>query len=494
MNSISENVALVKAYNSMFGAIVEASDDAIISRTIEGKIIIWNAAATHLFGYQENEIVGKEISLLIPADRLRENAMIIGRIKRGEKVVHFETIRIAKDGSEKNVSITILPALDEHGKVIGASQIVRDITMKKFAEEKQATLAAIVSSSDDAIISKTLDGIVTSWNIAATHLFGYSEIEAIGRHISMIIPTDRLAEETMIIQNIRSGNKVDHFETVRMAKDGTSRDISLTVSPIKNSAGEIIGASKVARDISLRIEAEKQRKLFIDRLQELNEYKDEFMVMASHELKTPLTVISANLQVLKHMIQGDQNEPIVEKVIQKVFRMSELISNLLDVSKIQAGKLELNRSTFDLYPLVQDVVSNLQETTQCHKIHFANMNGSLAVSADYDRMEHVLTNLIGNAIKYSPDGGNIRIEVVKKENEIHVRVMDEGIGIPKEDLLNIFERFYRVRGSASSFSGSGIGLYLSAEIVKKHGGKIWAESELGKSTAVFFTVPADSNF
>lgn len=494
MNSISENVALVKAYNSMFGAIVEASDDAIISRTIEGKIIIWNAAATHLFGYEENEIVGQKISLLIPAERLSENAMIIDSIKRGEKVVHFETIRIAKDGSEKNVSLTILPALDEQGKIIGASQIVRDIAMKKIADEKQATLAAIVSSSDDAIISKTLDGIITSWNRAATQMFGYPEKEAIGRHISLIIPSDRLAEETMIIQNVRSGNKVDHFETVRIAKDGTNRDISLTVSPIKNSAGEIIGASKVARDISLRIEAEKQRKLFIDRLQDLNEYKDEFMVMASHELKTPLTVISANLQVLKQMIEGDQNEPIVEKVIQKVFRMSELISNLLDVSKIQAGKLELNRSTFDLGHLVQDVVSNLQETTKCHKIHFTNVNGHLSLNADYERIEHVMTNLLGNAIKYSPDEGNISVEAVRKENEIHVRVTDEGIGIPKEDILNVFERFYRVRGSASSFSGSGIGLYLSAEIVKKHGGKIWAESELGKGTSLYFTIPADSNF
>src|SRR5690606_35982867 len=156
-------------------------------------------------------------------------------------------------------------------------------------DEKKATLAAIVASSDDAIISKTTDGTITSWNQSATRMFGYTENEVIGKHISLIIPKDRMKEENHILKNIRSGKRIDHFETVRITNDGTEKHISLTVSPIKNSKGMVIGASKIARDISEKVEAENQRKLYTQRLKELNVYKDEFMVMASHELKTPLT-------------------------------------------------------------------------------------------------------------------------------------------------------------------------------------------------------------
>ena len=189
------------------------------------------------------------------------------------------------------------------GNVNGITQFVKDITEQKVADEKKATLASIVNSSDDAIISKTLDGIITSWNRSATKMFGFTEKEAIGKHISLIIPEDRISEETLIISNIRKGKKIDHFETIRAAKDGTKRYISLTVSPLKDSKGKIIGASKIARDISIRMDAEKQRDLYTQRIKELSDYKDEFMVMASHELKTPLTVIMANLQLLE-MVMG----------------------------------------------------------------------------------------------------------------------------------------------------------------------------------------------
>jgi len=445
-----------------------------------------------MFGYSLPEMKGKNVADLIPDERKLERQMIGENIKKGEKLFHFDTIRITKSGTEKYVLLTLLPIFDNENNLIGATQIFRDMSFRRLADEKQATLAAIVSSSDDAIVSKTLNGIITSWNGAATSLFGYQEEEVLGKHISIIIPKERIEEETVIINNIRAGKKVDHFETVRVAKDGTERYISLTVSPIKSSDGRIIGASKVARDISVRVEAEKQRKLFIERLQELNDYKDEFMVMASHELKTPLTVISANLQVLKQMLDKHATVPIVEKVINKVFKMSELISNLLDVSKIQAGKLELSRSDFDFVKVIRDVANNLQETTKVHDLKFNPQENALEIFADQERIEHVIMNLIGNAIKYSPDGGDILIAAGTDGGQIWFSVSDEGIGIPENDLENIFQRFYRVRGSASSFAGSGIGLYLSAEIVKKHGGSIKAESIENKGTTLKFSIPANA--
>ncbi|MEO8721465.1 MAG: ATP-binding protein [Ginsengibacter sp.] len=360
-------------------------------------------------------------------------------------------------------------------------------------EKKQATLAAIVDSSDDAIISKTLNGIITSWNQSAKKMFGFTEKEAIGKHISIIIPDDRIQEETMIIESVRSGKKIDHFETIRKAKDGTEIHISLAVSPIKNSAGKIIGASKIARNIPFRIEAEKQREIYTQKLQELNKYKDEFMVMASHELKTPVTVILANLEILKEIMGKDNNIGFVDKTLKQAVKLSLLIGNLLDVSKIQSGKLELDLSVFNLNLLVKEITDNLQRTTKNHQLIFNSNAEELMVRVDREKMGQVIINLITNAIKYMPMPGKIIIDAYRKKKNIIVSVADTGIGVPEKDLKNVFLRFYKGSGAASSFSGSGIGLFISSEIIKAHGGKIWAKSAIAKGSFFYFSLPAENN-
>ena len=365
----------------------------------------------------------------------------------------------------------------------GASAYEREL------ELKQSILSAIVNSSDDAIISKTLDGIITSWNPAATKLFGYKEAEAIGKHISIIIPPESIGEETVIINSIRSGKKIDHFETVRVAKDGTKRNISLTVSPLKDSKCNIVGASKIARDISIRIESERQQQLYTERLQELIKYKDDFMIMASHELKTPLTVILANLQILQLMMQDDSKIKFVNKTLDQVLKLSGLITNLLNVSKIHAGKLALNLSVFDMDGLIKEVIAIIQQTTKSHRLVYEGYIGEISVNADREKIEQVIINLFSNAIKYMPAEGDIFIKLYKKDMHVIMSVQDGGIGIPKADLGNIFQRFYRVSGASSSFSGSGIGLYISSEIIKKHEGEIWAESEWGKGSVFYFSIP-----
>ena len=361
--------------------------------------------------------------------------------------------------------------------------------IQKDLELKQSILSAIVNSSDDAIISKTLDGIITSWNPAATRMFGYKETEAIGKHISLIIPPDRIEEETIIINNIRSGKKIDHFETVRLAKDGSRRYISLTISPIKNSRGKIVGASKIARDISLRIENEKQQQLYTEQLQELIRYKDEFMAMASHELKTPLTVILANLQILQLMMEKDSNVNFVNKTVKQALKLSDLITKLLNVSKIQSGRLELNLSVFNMHTLIKEVTEAVQQTTQSHHLIYKGYRGKSLVNADRQKIEQVMINLLGNAIKYMPQEGDINIKLQKKGANLIISVEDLGVGIPEKDLENIFQRFYRVSGVPSSHSGSGIGLYISAEIIKTHHGKIWAESDMGTGSVFYFSIP-----
>ena len=473
----------------ILSAIINSSDDAIIRKTADDIIVTWNPAATRIFGYSAEEAIGREFSLIVPEERLQEEAVMAEQIRQGKKIDHFNTLRISKDGSYKNISLSVSPLYDDTGKVIGAYSIARDVDSRNLADEKQAMLAAIVSSSEDAIVSKTLDGVITSWNQSAVRMFGYSEQEAIGNHITIIIPPDRLKEETMIIETIRSGKSIEHFETVRRRKDGTMVDLSVTVSPIKNNAGQIIGASKSARDITMRLEAERTLQLYNERLQELVKYKDEFMIMASHELKTPVTVILANLQLVQMQMGEDSvHIPFVTKALRQVQKLSDLITKLLDVSKVQAGRLLLNVTSFDMAALIAEISSDMQKTATEYDLQFLTPE-PLMVSADKERLEQALANLISNAIKYSEVGDVIEISCYVEHEKLVVRVKDNGIGIPNEELQNIFLRFYRVSGTASSFSGLGVGLYITSQIINAHGGDIWAESELGKGATFYFSLP-----
>ena len=467
----------------------DVSKGGLINIKTSGTISEWNEGAELIFGYTAEETVGKHISLLFCEEIFENEKRIIRNLKNGGKE-YYEAACKNKNGNTIHISFTAFPITDKNGKVVEISQFAKDISSQKIAYEKQDILAAIVNSSDDAIISKTLDGTITSWNHSATKMFGYSEKEAIGKHISIIIPKDRLPEETLIIENIRKGNKIDHFETIRISNDGSERHLSITVSPVKDINGKIIGASKIARDISSRIEAEKQRLLYLQRLQELNNYKDEFMVMASHELKTPLTIILASLQILEMEMKNDVRSEFVTKTVKQVKKLSGLITNLLDVSKIQAGKLILNISEIDIKTLIEEVVNNLQQTTEKQTLNFNKKNKTLMANVDKEKIEQALINILSNAIKYNKDNGKVNIEAGIKGKNIVVSVIDEGIGIDAKDIENIFLRFYRVSGAASSYSGSGVGLYISSEIIKGHGGKIWAESELGKGSTFHFTIPA----
>ncbi|MGJ7032332.1 PAS domain S-box protein [Niabella hirudinis] len=210
-------------------------------------------------------------------------------------------------------------------------------------DAKQALLAAIVASSDDAIISKTLQGIVTSWNPSAERLLGYNEEEAIGRHISMIIPADRMQEEDYIIQEIANGNRVEHFETIRIAKSGALIPLSLTISPVRDKNGQIIGASKIARDISERLAIQREREQLYRKTSFLSQKKDKLIAMAAHELKTPLTSMNGFLQVLTLQTDpSNHNFALIERCSKQARKLESLISDLLDISRIRDGKVQLN--------------------------------------------------------------------------------------------------------------------------------------------------------
>ena len=233
--------------------IVDSSDDAIVSKDLDGIIQSWNSAAERMFGYTAAEAVGKSIRMIIPADRQQEEDFVLGRIRSGQPVRHYETLRQRKDGVLIPISLTVSPIFDDRGVVVGASKIARDISDRKLADYNARRLAAVVESSDDAIVSKDLDSTITSWNKAAERMFGYTAAEAIGRSIRMIIPPELQGEEDVVLERIRAGQAVDHYETRRRRKDGSDINISLSVSPIFDDTGAVVGASKIARDVSERV-------------------------------------------------------------------------------------------------------------------------------------------------------------------------------------------------------------------------------------------------
>jgi PAS domain S-box-containing protein len=360
-----------------------------------------------------------------------------------------------------------------------------------IAEHKQAMLAAIIATSDDAIISKTLQGIITSWNPAAERMFGYKEAEAMGRHISLIIPLERLEEEDYIIGQIAQGNRVDHFETVRISKDGGHISISVTVSPIIDKLGRIIGASKIARDISEKLIAQEERVRLYEQVKALNDKKDEFIGLASHELKTPLTSINGYLQILNGIVSDEKGLLFLTKARQQVNKLNALVSDLLDVSKIEAGKLQLANEQFDIRQVLNDAIELLSHENHNYQISLQTNLAQLWVIGDPHRIEQVIINLLTNAIRYSPGKNQIVASLDLENNEVRVGVQDFGVGIASEKLNDIFSRFYRVDDTNPNVSGLGIGLYLSWDIVTRHKGRIWAESEPGVGSTFWFTLPLE---
>ncbi len=349
---------------------------------------------------------------------------------------------------------------------------------RKRAEEALLHLAAIVESSDDAILGKNLEGIITSWNAAAERMYGYSAGEIVGQPVTLLFAPDQQDEFTQIMARIRRGERVDHYETVRVRKDGTRLSVSVTISPIKNSTGTISGASSIARDISERKELDKR--------------KDEFISMASHELKTPVTSLKGFLSLLQRSLarHGDGKElHYLARMDAQVDKLTKLINDLLDVSRMQTGQLVYREERFDLDALVQEIVETIQGTTQTHHLL---LEGQIQaeVFGDQDRIGQVLINLLNNAIKYSPQADRVQVRVAVEQNKALVSVQDFGIGIAKEHQYKIFERFYQVTDSEEkTYPGLGIGLYISCEIVKRHGGQMWVESKKGEGATFHYTLP-----
>lgn len=356
-------------------------------------------------------------------------------------------------------------------RIIGT---IMDITDQKKAIAKSAEMAAIVNSSYDAIIGKTLAGIITSWNDAAEKLFGYRSSEIIGRSILTLIPEDRQQEEDYILAQMRRGESIKHFETVRRTKSGKLIDLSLTISPIKNEGGEIIGVSKIARDITEKKQEERRKNAFIS--------------MASHELKTPLTSVLLSAQLMQKHVEkfGQIGSTVGQKIEIQVKKMMGMIQDFLSMAEVEGGKLQLHKSCFQLASLMEECKHDFDTVSTNHKIEMT-CDASIEIFADRNKIGQVLTNLLGNAIKYSSSGGTVTIGCKKVGNRVRIYVRDEGIGIDKHHQNKLFQPFYRVDNlNTTTISGFGIGLYLVAEILRSHNSRIQVESVKDKGSTFYF--------
>jgi PAS domain S-box-containing protein len=315
--------------------IVDSSDDAIISKDLDGIISSWNNAASRLFGYEAAEVIGKPVTILIPQDRRDEESFILQQIRRGERIDHYETVRRRKDGGLIDVSLTVSPVRNAQGKIIGASKIARDITKRKREIDAALMLASIVETSDDAIISKTLDGIIMSWNKGAERIFGYMAEEIIGKSIKVLIPREYHAEEDTILERIRHGQRIEHYETIRQRKHGSLINVSLTVSPVADPQGKIVGASKIARDITERKRTEAQISLLARE--------------AEHRTKNILATVQATV----HLTQSETIDGLKSAIEGRIQALAN-VHALFVQSRWEGANLR-NLVTQELSPYCQDV-------------------------------------------------------------------------------------------------------------------------------------------
>lgn len=629
--------------------LLESALDCIISMDEEGRVLEFNPAAEQVFGYKRADVLGKELATLIipPAYRDRHRAGLKRYLETGEAQVlgrRFEIAALCADGSEilVELAITVL----RRGETRTFTAYLRDITDRERGEKASRHLAAIIESSDDAIITKDLNGIITSWNASAERLFGYKPHEIIGRPVLTLIPLDRQHEEPRILQRIRSGERIDHYETVRVKKDGTEFDISVTVSPIKDRTGRIIGASKIARDISDRVQGERRRTaqyavanllagslslaeagpqilerisfigksvtgsiwlrdkqneqlecsvtwsrdqpalnafaaatkalvlgwneglpgrvitegkpvwlhdypaashfprakvaaaaglrgvfafplkghgqingvlelfsahplepdddllalvdalgsqigLFVHRreieaelkeqkeaAESANAAKDQFLATLSHELRTPLTPILI-------WAGGMVNDPSLPKEVDEGLQMicrnieleARLIDDLLDLTRIARGKLRLHLRKSDAHHLLNHAMEIVRDEISSRKLKLlVELNATNhTVVADASRLQQVFWNVLKNASKFTPASGQVIVRTINPEPDaLHVEIADTGIGIEPQHLDKIFDAFEQV---SARREGLGLGLAISKAIVEMHSGSIRAFSE-----------------
>lgn len=477
-------------------AFAEASSDAIVNKLLDGTIVGWNKGAEELFGYTAQEMHGASIYRLIPPELHHEEQTILERVSRGEQILRYETTRLRKNGTLVPIELTVTPVRDPSGTIVGASSIKRDITERHQAAETLARLASIVETSDDAILSKTLDGIVMTWNAAAERTYGYEANEIVGRSIELLVPDDLKHEERDILRRVARGEHVAHYETRRLHRDGTEIEISLTISPVRDRSGVIVGASSIQRDIT-----ERKRNEAALRQAAKMEAIGRLAASLAHDFNNQLHALGGFAGFAgRDPNLGPTARHDLAQIQKAVERMASLTRQLLAFARQQVlapQTLELNAVLADAHPMIQRLLgadTNLQFVPASHPTW---------VRVDRAQLVQVLMNLVINARDALTDGGRITVrwdsvdinagEVwdrvgapVEPGSYAELVVQDTGRGIAAEHLPRIFEPFYTTKQIGR---GTGLGLATVEGIVAQSGGHIQVDSAIDRGTSIRILLP-----
>jgi PAS domain S-box-containing protein len=456
-------------------AIIDSSDDAIISKDLKGTILSWNGSAARMFGYSADEIVGQSILMLIPPELHEEEDQILAKVKAGERINHYETIRVSKNGERFLIAATISPIRDTTGKIVGASKVARDISERARNDQSRFQLAAIVDTADDAIVSNDLNGIVKTWNQGAARMFGYSSEEMVGQSILRLIPAELRYEEDEILRKLRAGERVDHYDTIRMKKNCERFEVSVTISPIRDGTGRVIGASKIARDIS---ERKRMERLLVQ--SEKLAATGRMAAAIAHEINNPLeSLINLIFLARKNTPPQGKAYAYLTTAEQELERVAHIARQTLGYYRDTGLPTEVH-----LHELIENILTVYKAKFIANGIAVANrFNDIQKISVSRGELIQVFSNIITNAIDAMQGGGTLNITTKKiagpTGDGIQTIIRDSGVGIQQDHLEKIFEPFFTTKGNL----GTGIGLWIARQLAERRGGQISVASSTEKENS-----------
>ncbi|MGR9014756.1 MAG: PAS domain S-box protein, partial [Gammaproteobacteria bacterium] len=489
---VAERTAELDEKHRKYHSVIQNNGEGFWRLDGEGRVLEVNPACTHLSGYSEAELIGMTVTdLEVKGSREEKTERLHKLMQQGK--YSFETQHRRKDGSAWDVEVNAT-FIDEDGGYFVA--FFKDITERKQAELKSRLLVTIVQSSDDAIISKTLSGIVTSWNTGAEAMFGYSAEEMIGNSMLKLFPAERVDEETSILNQIAQGQRVSHFETVRIRKDGSAIDVSVSLSPIFDEAGKIVGTSKIVRDITHNKQLEQDLQAAKQTAETANQSKSEFLANMSHEIRTPMNAILGLARLASETELTPKQQDYLNKIQIASQALLGILNDILDLSKIESGRLEIERIEFDPTVMLQNVSDLFIVKAEEQGLEiFLDVSPDipLTVLGDPLRIRQILSNLVSNAIKFTLKGEiHIRMELIESSNDdllLRLSVRDTGIGMDESAIERLFQSFSQADASITrKFGGSGLGLAISKQLAELLGGSIDVSSQLGKGSIFSFAV------
>jgi PAS domain S-box-containing protein len=540
--SEERHAAATKAY---LAAIVDSAHDAIISKDPDGIIQSCNAAAERLFGYSAGELIGKPVRILIPPDRQAEEDEILARVRRGERIEHFETVRMARDGRLIEIALTVSPVRDSEGRVVGASKIVRNITALKRAEAERIRLleenAAVTETLNNvgAIVASDLDraGVVQAVTDAATELttaqfgaFFYNVTDQAGESYTLYtisgVPREQFSKFPMprntdvFAPTFRGTATIRSDDITRDPRYGHNAPFygmpaghlpvrSYLAVPVKGRGGDVIGGLFFGHPEVGRFDAQHERlavgvaswasvalenaRLYTS-VQEASRLKDEFLASLSHELRTPLNAILGYARMLRSgMVAPEKQQKAIDTIERNATSLTQIVEDVLDVSRIVAGKIRLNVQAVDFPEIVGNAIDAVTPAAEAKGVRIETVldPGATPISGDPERLQQVLWNLLTNAVKFTNRGGKAQVRLERIESHVEVAITDTGIGIAPEFLPHVFERFRQADGGISRERGGlGLGLSIARQLVEMHGGTIEAfSSGLGHGATFRVKIP-----